>query len=120
MNAIPETPEKIEYTIIYRHHGIPLSTSEFRELIKDILRLNEDCATVEEYKQAFRSLDAEKINFFLSMGQNARQQVLNVREHRKQLEFGFTKFTFGQYGWIDTPTWNDEETIHIDTRRKKI
>ena len=114
MTAIPETLEKLEQKIIYRHHGIPLSTSEMRELIKDILDLNEDRATVEEYKQAFRSLDAEKINFFLAMGENARQQVMNIHEHRKQLEFGFTKVTFGQYGWINKPTWNDEEIIYFD------
>jgi hypothetical protein len=107
----------ITTTLVYPWPGLMLSTSEFRGHIQDLLELNEDHKIMEEYMQAFRTMDTAKLNYFLSMGKRVRHQVLNINEYRHGQIFGFDEVKFGDYGWLAKPTWNDVEKIEISTDR---
>jgi hypothetical protein len=107
----------ITTTLVYPWPGLMLSTSEMREHIQDLIELNEDREITEEYIQAFRTMDIDKLNYFLSMGPSVRHQVMNIQEYRHGQIFGFNEVKFGDYGWLAKVTWNDVEKIEIATDR---
>ncbi|MDT3402294.1 hypothetical protein [Mucilaginibacter terrae] len=58
--------------------------------------------------------DYVKMNWFNSFGDSLRQIIMNVYEHRKALEFGFTEIAFNQYGWFSSPKFIDREDIQLE------
>ena len=64
--------------------------------------------------------DAETLAWFAGFGDSFRQILMNVREHRKALEFGFTEIAFNQYGWFAAPKFLDFEEIKLEQSSIRI
>jgi hypothetical protein len=64
--------------------------------------------------------DAEALAWFAGFGDSFRQILMNVREHRKALEFGFTEIAFNQYGWFAAPKFLDFEEIKLEQSSIRI
>jgi hypothetical protein len=58
--------------------------------------------------------DADALAWFGGFGDSFRQIVMNVKEHRRALEFGFTEIAFNQYGWFAAPKFLDFEEIKLE------
>ncbi|WP_426671899.1 hypothetical protein ACPPVU_11740 [Mucilaginibacter sp. McL0603] len=57
--------------------------------------------------------DTEKLAWFAGFGDSYRQIMMNVNEHRRALEFGFTGIAFNKYGWFEVPKFLDYEEITL-------
>jgi hypothetical protein len=64
--------------------------------------------------------DAEALAWFAGFGDSFRQILMNVNEHRKALEFGFTEIAFNQYGWFAAPKFLDFEEIKLEQSSIRI
>jgi hypothetical protein len=58
--------------------------------------------------------DKKQLAWFAGFGDSFRQILMNVHEHRKALEFGFTEVAFNQYGWFTAPKFLDFEEIKLE------
>jgi hypothetical protein len=58
--------------------------------------------------------DREALAWFAGFGDSFRQILMNVNEHRRALEFGFTEIAFNQYGWFAAPKFLDCEDIKLE------
>jgi hypothetical protein len=45
---------------------------------------------------------------------------MNVNEHRRALEFGFTEIAFNQYGWFEVPKFLEFEEIDVNESAIRI
>jgi len=45
---------------------------------------------------------------------------MNVNEHRRAMEFGFTEIAFNQYGWFAVPKFLDFEEIKLEQSNIRI
>lgn len=95
-----------------------MTRKQLKNIAKDLLDCNEDWETTLEYRLALNYLDLEKIKFFQSMGDVARQQIMNVFDYRKGLLFGFDEIRFNDYGWLDNVNWINYEEIEIKVCKK--
>ncbi|MEN0057154.1 MAG: hypothetical protein AAGC65_25980 [Mucilaginibacter sp.] len=73
-----------------------------------------------ELSAAIASGDLEKLNWFAGFGDSLRQILMNVNEHRKALEFGFTEIAFNQYGWFAAPKFLEFEEIEMEKSSIRI
>jgi hypothetical protein len=64
--------------------------------------------------------DVEALAWFAGFGDSFRQILMNVREHRKALEFGFTEIAFNQYGWFAAPKFLEFEEIKLEQSSIRI
>jgi hypothetical protein len=64
--------------------------------------------------------DAKQLAWFASFGDSFRQILMNINEHRRALEFGFTEIAFSQYGWFAAPKFLDFEEIKLDQSSIRI
>jgi len=64
--------------------------------------------------------DAETLAWFAGFGDSFRQILMNVREHRRALQFGFTEIAFNQYGWFAAPKFLDFEEIKLEQSSIRI
>ena len=78
-----------------------------REIITEIL------AVIEKS-------DAVALSWFAGFGDSFRQNGMNVNEHRRALEFGFTEIAFNQYGWFAAPKFLDREVVKLEQSEIRI
>jgi len=64
--------------------------------------------------------DVKALAWFAGFGDSFRQICMNVNEHRRALEFGFTKIAFNQYGWFAAPKFLDFEEIKLEQSSIRI
>lgn len=64
--------------------------------------------------------DAEQLAWFAGFGDSYRQILMNVNEHRRALEFGFTEIAFNQYGWFAAPKFLEFEEIKLEQSSIRI
>jgi hypothetical protein len=67
-----------------------------------------------EIVDAIEKCDADTLAWFAGFGDSLRQILMNVNEHRRALEFGFTEIAFNQYGWPAAPKFLDREVIKLE------
>jgi hypothetical protein len=77
-----------------------------------LMRYEQDILT--EIADAIEKQDAEKLTWFAGFGDSFREILMNVNEHRRALEFGFTEVAFNQYGWFAAPKFLDFEEIKLE------
>jgi hypothetical protein len=90
-----------------------MERKELKKLATEIIECNEDYQTTQEYLNALRSIDIDKINYFQAMGEDVRQQIMNVNDYKHGLLFGFDEIKFDEYGWLDNTAWKTEEEVEI-------
>jgi hypothetical protein len=73
-----------------------------------------------EIREGIEKGDADALAWFAGFGDSFRQILMNVREHRKALEFGFTEIAFNQYGWFAAPKFLDFEEIKLEQSSIRI
>jgi hypothetical protein len=73
-----------------------------------------------EIVSAIGKNDAVALSWFAGFGDSFRQILMNVNEHRRALEFGFTEITFSQYGWFAAPKFLDRENIKLEQSEIRI
>ncbi|MDO3641343.1 hypothetical protein [Mucilaginibacter sp. L3T2-6] len=73
-----------------------------------------------EISAVIENKDAEALAWFAGFGDSFRQILMNVREHREALEFGFTEIAFNQYGWFAAPKFMDFEEIKLEQSSIRI
>lgn len=73
-----------------------------------------------EISSAISSADLEKLSWFAGFGDSLRQILMNVNEHRRALEFGFTEVEFNQYGWFASPKFLEFEEIELEKSSIRI
>ncbi|MES2112720.1 MAG: hypothetical protein V4577_28470 [Bacteroidota bacterium] len=73
-----------------------------------------------EIMEVIEKGNADALAWFAGLGDSFRQILMNVREHRKALEFGFTEVTFNQYGWFAAPKFLDFEEIKLEQSSIRI
>jgi hypothetical protein len=73
-----------------------------------------------EIVNAIEKGDADTLAWFAGFGDSFRQILMNVNEHRKALEFGFTEIAFNQYGWYTAPKFLDREDIKLEQSEIRI
>jgi hypothetical protein len=64
--------------------------------------------------------DAQQLGWFAGFGDSFRQICMNVNEHRRALEFGFTDIAFNQYGWFVATKFLDFEEIKLENSSVRI
>lgn len=64
--------------------------------------------------------DEKQLAWFAGFGDSFRQILMNVHEHRKALEFGFTEVSFNRYGWFAAPKFLDMEEITLEQSRIRL
>jgi hypothetical protein len=64
--------------------------------------------------------DEKQLAWFAGFGDCFRQILMNVNEHRRALEFGFTGIAFNQYGWFAAPKFLDFEEIKLEQSSVRI
>lgn len=88
--------------------------TECAQLIAELHDICEDPETIQEYLAATEALDQQKLNFFADFGPSVRHQVINVKEFRRGLLFGFTDITLNECGWIDYyDAWPIREEVSL-------
>jgi hypothetical protein len=85
------------------HHLMPYEKAIFLEIL-----------------EAIASCNAEKLNWFAGFGDSFRAITMNLNEHRRALEFGFTEIAFNQYGWFASPKFLDREDIKLEQSEIRI
>jgi len=75
---------------------------------------------LDEIVAFIESGDAEALAWFAGFGDSFRQILMNVHEHRKALEFGFTEIAFNQYGWFSAPKFLEFEEIKLEQSSIRI
>ena len=73
-----------------------------------------------EIMEVIEKGNADALAWFAGFGDSFRQILMNVREHRKALEFGFTEIAFNQYGWFAVPKFLDFEEIKLEQSSIRI
>lgn len=58
--------------------------------------------------------DVEQLNYYAGFGDSFRAITMNLNEHRRALEFGFTDIAFNEYGWFAPPQFLDREVIRLE------
>lgn len=89
--------------------------SYVRKTTGDLSELRESASIQNEYWNAIRAMDFMKLDWFLSMGESTRHQVMNVQEFRAGMRFGFLEANFSKHGWIKRAKWLNKETIELRT-----
>ncbi|RKR81998.1 hypothetical protein BDD43_2162 [Mucilaginibacter gracilis] len=64
--------------------------------------------------------DEKALAWFAGFGDSFQQILMNVNEHRRALEFGFTDIAFNQYGWFAAPKFLDREVIKLEQSEIRI
>jgi len=64
--------------------------------------------------------DAEALAWFAGFGDGFRQILMNVNEHRRALEFGFTEIALNKYGWFASPKFLNREDIKLEQSEIRI
>ena len=64
--------------------------------------------------------DVQALNWFTGFGDSFRQILMNVNEHRRALEFGFTEIAFTEYGWFAPPKFLNLEDIKLEQSEIRI
>ncbi len=64
--------------------------------------------------------DTKSLAWFAGFGDSFRQILMNINEHRRALEFGFTEIAFNQYGWYTAPKFLDRENIKLEQSEIRI
>src|ERR1700748_3001422 len=77
-------------------------------------------AIISEIGAAIASGDCEQLNYFAGFGDSFRAITMNLNEHRRALEFGFTEIAFNQYGWFASPKFLDREDIKLEQSEIRI
>jgi NTP pyrophosphatase (non-canonical NTP hydrolase) len=77
-------------------------------------------AILLEIAEAIASGDAAKLNWFGGFGDSFRAITMNLNEHRRALEFGFTEIVFTKYGWFASPKFLDREEIKLEQSEVRI
>ena len=77
-----------------------------------LMRYEQDI--MDEILAVIEKGDAEQLAWFAGFGDSFRQILMNVNEHRRALEFGFTAIGFNQYGWFTAPKFLDFEEIKLE------
>ncbi|WP_345330054.1 hypothetical protein [Mucilaginibacter defluvii] len=73
-----------------------------------------------EIGSAISSGDIALLAWFAGFGDSFRQILMNVKEHRRALEFGFTEIAFNRYGWFSCSPFLDRETIGFEQSEIRI
>lgn len=95
-----------------------MTKKELKTIAKELIECNEDYETMQEYSNALCSVDLPKIEFFKSMGETVRHQLMNVHEYRHRLNFGFTEIKFTESGWLENVEWTEYEEVEIKVCNK--
>lgn len=77
-------------------------------------------AILAEISAAIAACDTGKITWFAGFGDGFRQILMNVHEHRRALEFGFTDTAFNEYGWFASPKFLEREDIKLEQSEVRI
>jgi hypothetical protein len=77
-------------------------------------------AILSEIVTAIACGDAEKLNRFAGFGDCFHALTMNLNEHRRALEFGFTEIAFTEYGWFASPKFLDREDIKLEQSEVRI
>jgi hypothetical protein len=64
--------------------------------------------------------DTGALAWYAGFGDSFRQILMNVHEHRKALEFGFTEIAFNQYGWFAAQKFLEFEEIKLEQSSIRI
>lgn len=73
-----------------------------------------------EISEAIATGNVELLSWFAGFGDSFRQILMNVREYRRGLDFGFTEVAFNQYGWFDGGKFLDREEITFEQSEVRI
>jgi hypothetical protein len=96
------------------------SQSDLDAYITDHHLMKYEKELLSEISVAIREGDQEKVAWFAGFGDSFRQILMNVNEHRRALEFGFTTIAFNQYGWFTSPKFLDREDIVLEQSEIRI
>ncbi|OOQ58288.1 hypothetical protein [Mucilaginibacter pedocola] len=77
-------------------------------------------AIMAEIVTAIAAGDIEQLDYFASFGESFRKITMNLNEHRRALEFGFTDIAFNEYGWFSSPKFLDREDIQLEQSEIRI
>lgn len=77
-------------------------------------------AILIEIASAISVGDAERLNWFAGFGDSFRAITMNLNEHRRALEFGFTEIAFNECGWFASPQFLDREDIKLEQSEIRI
>lgn len=75
---------------------------------------------LSEIVAAIAAGDVEKLKWFAGFGDSFRAITMNLNEHRRALEFGFTEITFTEDGWFASPKFLDREDIKLEQSEVRI
>lgn len=83
--------------------------------------LNESCykhelPVVNEYLTAIRKLDYDTLLVFDSFGDDVHQRVSNIREFRQAQTFGFSSYSFNEYGWLEKYQFANNHTVSLKVK----
>ena len=90
------------------HNQNLLSPSELEFL--NILKANLQDENVDYFFEIFQFWDARQDRLSL------RKLALNYNAYHKGLRFGFTTFSFDEYGWLKNENWDNIEVIEFETK----
>ncbi|MDN3548797.1 hypothetical protein [Mucilaginibacter aquaedulcis] len=77
-------------------------------------------AIFTEIAEAIAAGDTDKLGWFSGFGDCFRAVTMNLNQHRRALEFGFTEIAFTKYGWFASPEFLDRETIKLEQSEIRI
>lgn len=89
------------------------------KLTRQLLDYSELCISMaeskffQEYWDAIRSVNSEKLEMFARFGPRVRNQVMNMITYKHGLRFGFTEIKLNESGWLEKPEWLSFETIDL-------
>jgi hypothetical protein len=107
---------------MYHQNTFNMNTYTRRQLSKlaaDILETNENRQITNRYLAALRTLDIPTLQFFESMGEDARHRIMNAHEYLHAQKFGISEIKFCRSGWFDYE-WNKIEEIDFHHGKDKI
>jgi hypothetical protein len=90
------------------------STNEITAYAAENHLMHYERELLSEILSVIESGDSEKLAWFAGFGDSFRQILMNVNQHRRSLEFGFTEIGFGKYGWFAAPQFLDAEEIILE------
>jgi hypothetical protein len=99
-------------------------TLQSKNSIKDYLAENRlmrhEQEILAEIAVTIENQDAQQLAWFAGFGDSFRQILMNVNEHRRAIEFGFTEIAFNEYGWFAVPKFLDFEEIKLEQSSIRI
>ncbi len=96
-----------------------MSIDEKLASAKEYRASKDELSFIESYIAALQSNDEDAMRRFESFGESVRHCCMNLYTYKKQQEFGWMDFEFGEHGWAKRYDFFEEETIEFRHKKDK-